>query len=275
MNITEYLDYRKYLKDFYLQKKEANPDYSYRLFMKKGGLSSPSHLKMIMDGERNLTSNTIPKYIKALGLTNKTEIEFFENLVHYSQAKNQETKLDYFNRLLEQKRKKGLSPLELEQYDFLSTWYHVVVYVLIDLPGFKNDLDWLALKLKKKVSKRHIQNALENLKKLSLIEDDPIKGLRQTQGALSTPDADMKSQAIYEYHKSMITLANHSLDEDLVSEREFNGVTFPIDKDKLPLLKEKIREFRKEINELTSNMESAKDVYQLNIQLFPLTKDLQ
>ncbi len=274
MNVTDYLDYRNYLKDFYQYKKDKNSDYSYRVFMKRAGISSPSHLTMIIDGDRNLTAKTIPKYIKALGLESKNDIHFFENLVHYSQAKNQDEKISFFNKLLEHKRKKGLSPLELEKYDFLSTWYHVAIYVLIDLPSFRNDIEWLLLKLKKKVSKSHIESALKNLKKLGLIEDDPVKGLRQTNGALSTPDSEMKSQAIYKYHKSMITLAGHSLNEDAIEEREFNGVTFPIDKNKLHLIKEKIREFRKEINEIASNIEDSKDVYQMNIQLFPLTKDL-
>ncbi|MBT4792807.1 MAG: DUF4423 domain-containing protein, partial [Halobacteriovoraceae bacterium] len=38
-------------------------------------------------------------------------------------------------------------------------------------------------------------------------------------------------------------------------------------------LKKMVRAFRKEINELTSNTEGADMIYQLNIQLFPLTKE--
>jgi uncharacterized protein (TIGR02147 family) len=69
----------------------------------------------------------------------------------------------------------------------------------------------------------------------------------------------------------MIELALDSLKNEARELREFNGVTLSISMDKLPLLKEKIRQFRKEINELTSNLEGADQVYQLNVQLFPLT----
>ena len=70
----------------------------------------------------------------------------------------------------------------------------------------------------------------------------------------------------------MIELAQDSLKNDSTDVREFNGVTMKISKEKLALIKEKIRIFRKEINEITSNMEDLDQVYQLNIQFFPITE---
>jgi uncharacterized protein (TIGR02147 family) len=66
-------------------------------------------------------------------------------------------------------------------------------------------------------------------------------------------------------------LAFDALKNKSQSEREMNGATLAIPKEKLPELKEKIRAFRKEINQLTSSYEGSEEVYQLNIQLFPLT----
>lgn len=270
-NITEYLNYRQFLQDFYLSKKKGNASYSYRVFINKGDLGSPSHLKMVIDGSRNLTLNTIPKYINAIGFKKKMESQFFELLVHYNQEENADQKIKYFNEIMALKRKQGLSTLEKHQFDLLAHWFHVAIYVLIDLDNFKVDLDWIAERLRKKVSSRQVREALDSLETIGLIEKDEVKGYRQVSGALSTAD-DLRHLSVHSYHKDMIELALDSLSNDPSEVREFNGVTLKISKDKLPLLKEKIRNFRREINELTSNMDGLDQVYQLNVQLFPLTE---
>ena len=270
-NITEYLNYRQFLQDLYLSKKKDNASYSYRVFVNKGELGSPSHLKMVIDGSRNLTLNTIPKYLKAIGFKKKVESQFFELLVHYNQESNADQKIKYFNDIMALKRKQGLSLLEKHQFDLLAHWFHVAIYVLIDLNDFRNDVDWISERLRKKVSAKQITDAIESLEALGLIQKDEVKGYRQTSGALSTAD-DLQHLSVYRYHKDMIELALDSLTNDSSEVREFNGVTLKISKEKLPLLKEKIRTFRREINELTSNMDGLDQVYQLNVQLFPLTE---
>jgi uncharacterized protein (TIGR02147 family) len=269
--ITDYLNYRQFLKDFYEAKKKENSSYSYRVFINRGELGSPSHLKMVIDGARNLTFNTIPKYQKAIGFKKKAESQFFELLVHYNQEMNPEEKIRYFNDIMGLRRKKGLSLLQKHQFDLLAHWYHVAIYVLIDLPGFVNDPEWISKRLRKKVTARQVEQVLESLETLELIERDETKGFRQASGALNT-DEDVQILSAHHYHKDMIELALESLKEDKLGVREFNGVTLQINKQNLDLLKEKIRAFRKEINELTSNMEGADEVYQFNVQLFPLTE---
>ncbi|WP_408095780.1 TIGR02147 family protein [Peredibacter sp. HCB2-198] len=270
-NIAEYLNYREFLQDFYLSKKKVNASYSYRVFVNKGELGSPSHLKMVIDGSRNLTLSTIPKYVKAIGFKKKMETQLFELLVHYNQESDADQKIIYFNEIMNLKRKQGLSMLEKHQFDLLAHWFHVAIYVLIDLYDFKDDPEWISERLRKKVTARQVRETLDSLETLKLIEKDDIKGYRQTSGALST-DEDIKSLGAYRYHQDMLELALDSLKNDPLDVREFNGVTMKISKEKLSVLKEKIRAFRKEINELTSNMEGTDQVYQLNIQLFPLTE---
>lgn len=270
-NIIEYLNYRQFLQDFYLSKKKDNASYSYRVFVNKGELGSPSHMKMVIDGSRNLTLSTIPKYIKAIGFRKKSESQYFELLVHYNQETVPDKKIKFFNDIMALKQKQGLSILEKHQFDLLAHWFYVAIYVLIDLKNFKADPEWISDRLRKKVSTRQVLEALDALEKLQLIEKDPEKGYRQTAGALSTPD-DVQSMSIHRYHRDMIEEALYCLRNDPPHVREFNGVTLKISKDKLQVLKDKIRTFRKEINELTSNMEDVDQVYQLNIQLFPLTE---
>ena len=270
INIFEYSDYRQYLSDYYAQKKANNAGYSHRVFANQAGLSSPSHLLMIIRGERNLSMKTIPKFAEGLKLGAK-EKHFFELIVLYNQTKDLQTKAKHFGEIISMKASlAGSYKLEKEKFDFLSKWYAVAIYVLIDLKSFKPDPNWISKKLGGKVTATQAKETLENLLKLKMIEVDSITGLKQVPGTVTVAD-DTKSMAVFEYHQSMLRLAAEALRKNTQNEREMNGATISIPKSKLPELKEKIRAFRKEINQLASSFENPDEVYQLNVQLFPLT----
>lgn len=269
--IRKYMDYRKFLKDFYLAKKEISKDYSYRVFTRKAGVGSPSHLKMIMDGQRNLTNHTVYKYVNALGFKKKIDANFFELLVNYNQEQDADRKIELFHQVMKEKDKKGMSHLEQEQFNFLSQWHYVAIYVLVDMEEFSSDPEWITSKLRKKITKSNVEKAINDLIKIGLLEFDTEKGLRQTKGALDTTD-EIINMAVIPYHRNMINLALNYLEEGDWSLREFNGGTLPMNPKTLDILKTKIREFRREVNEMTDNLDNVSDVYQFNLQLFPLTE---
>ncbi len=213
---------------------------------------------------------TIPKFADGLKL-NLKEKRFFELLVLYGQTEDLQMKSKYFAEIISIKASlAGLHKLEKEKFDFLSKWYAVAIYVLVDLKNFKPDHAWISKRLGGKVTVSQVKETVENLLKLKMIEFDIVKGLKQVSGAITVAD-DTKSMAVYEYHHSMIRLASEALRKNTGAEREMNGATISIPKDKLPELKERIRAFRKEINQLASSYENPDEVYQLNVQLFPLT----
>lgn len=269
-NIFEYSDYRQYLSDYYVNKKSINSGYSHRVFAKQAGLGSPSHLLMIIKGERNLSIKTVEKFAEGLKLSAK-EKKYFELMVLFNQTEDLELKAKYFSEIMNLKISTNkLYRLEKEKFDFLSKWYVVAVYVLLDLKEFSSDPLWIVKRLGGKITPAQAKEALDNLIKLGMIEVDPVRGYRQTSGAITVPD-DTKSIAVFNYHQSMIRLGSEALRMVPQSLREMNGATITIPKDKLPEIKEKIRAFRKEINQLASSFENPSEVFQLNIQFFPLT----
>lgn len=265
-SLFDYSDFRQYLADSYAQKKRANPGYSHRVFAKQAGLSSPSHLLMIIRGERNLSMKTIEKFAQGLKLTTK-EKRYFELLVLLNQTEDLTLKAKYFSDIMMMKlAAKKLHKLEKEKFEFLSNWYVVAIYVLTDLADFHNDPHWIAKRLGGKITSSQVREALETLQKLGLLDES----FRQVAGAVTVPD-DTKSVAVFQYHRSMIALANEALRLLPVQEREMAGATIAVPKSKLPEIKEKIRAFRQELNRLASSYENPDEIYQLNIQLFPLT----
>lgn len=270
-SIFEYSDYRAYLSDYYANKKLANPNYSHRVFAAQAGLSSPSHLLMIIKGNRNLSMKTIEKFAEGLKLFSK-EKKYFELLVQFNQTDDLQLKAKYFSEIMMLKlNTKKLHSLEKEKFDFLSKWYMVAIYVLTDLKSFKNEPDWIAKRLGGKITSAQAKEAIETLLKIGMLEKSADGKLKQAAGAVSVAD-NTKSVAVYNYHQAMIRLASEALRALSPDEREMNGVTISIPKDQLPLLKEKIRAFRKEINQMASSFENPDEVFQLNVQLFPLTQ---
>ncbi len=78
--IYTYIDYRKFLKDFYHFKKSGIRRFSYRSFSEKAGFSSPNFIKLVIDGRKNLGKESIPKLCKAME-PNKKQTEYFSYLV--------------------------------------------------------------------------------------------------------------------------------------------------------------------------------------------------
>ena len=268
--IENYLDYRMFIKDHYAYQKSKNASFSFRSFALKAGLSSPSHFKMVADGTRNLSPKTLQKFIKGLSLDEKTA-NYFEALVYFNQAQDDESRSKCFKKLIELKSNRiDSTSLEDCSFEFLSNWYIVAIYVLIGSRNFKNDHQWIVKKLNSKVSLSEVKRALTLMLKLNLIKPDPEKGYVQSNGSISAAD-DTKNIAVYNYHKQMNQIAGDCLDKVDPDLREFNGATISISVEDLPLLKEKIRQFRKEINQLTSQELDGKEVYQMNVQLFPLS----
>ncbi len=65
-NVFSYEDYRTYLRDVYADRKRRG--LSHRGLARRAGLSSPSFLKAVMDGQKNLSPATAKRLAIAIGL---------------------------------------------------------------------------------------------------------------------------------------------------------------------------------------------------------------
>jgi uncharacterized protein (TIGR02147 family) len=101
--IQSYSDYRKFLLDHYRESKAGNPAFTFAAFARKAGLASPNYLKLVMDGDRSLTTANIHAFAKAMDLTG-AELDLFESLVLENQAETPLAKRYYGRRLRELRR---------------------------------------------------------------------------------------------------------------------------------------------------------------------------
>ena len=271
VSVFHYLDYRKFLRDWYQHAKNSRGSYSFRSFSKKAGFQSTNFLKLVMDGDRNLTEESVAKFTLALKL-NKQEQEFFRNLVFFNQAKTHEQKTFYYQKLLQSKKYSELKPIEKKQYEYYSTWYHPVIRELVISKGHDGSPESIMRQLEPEISITQVEHSLELLEKLGFIEKTKTGRYRQASSLIST-GAEVSSLVIFNYHKLLLSLCQEVMEAAAPARRDVSTMTLGIAKGRISQLKKKIQEFRQEVLKLVGDDNEPDEVVQLNIQLFPLTKD--
>lgn len=135
--IFDYLDYRLYLRDLYEFYKETTTYFSYRYFAGQAQLSSPSFLKLVMDGKRNLSQESTEKFIHAFRLDND-QAEFFRTLVSFNQSSSAHAKVRWYQDIQDQKNKKKLAGKTGQ--DFWSAWIDMANEQIKSGPHTSNEI---------------------------------------------------------------------------------------------------------------------------------------
>ena len=86
-DLYTYLDYRRYLRDWFQARKRANPRFSHRAFVRKAKQRSPSALSDVIEGRRNLTPANAEAFADAMALDGEDR-DFFGLLVNLDQTRD-------------------------------------------------------------------------------------------------------------------------------------------------------------------------------------------
>ena len=269
--IYDYVDHVMYMKDMVEYLKKESKVFSFRYFAKKSGFASQSALKFFLDGKRNLTSDSILKVAKGFQL-DSTESKYFENLVKLNQESSNEKKTQYFEQMLKVQKKKNIRLSSSDQYEYFSKWYNPVVRELVRCKDFQGDPKWIARRIFPMISVIEARESLRLLERLGMIQKDVTGKYIQSDRAVTT-EREILSMVARNFHREMGKQAIDSLDAVPKDRRDFSGITFGLPSHMVQKLKDKLNEFREELNSTLGSLDEETDeVYHLNIQLFPLTK---
>lgn len=225
---------------------------------------------LVIQGKRNLTEESLKKFIVGLGL-NKQEQEFFRNLVFFNQAKTHHDKNFYYQKLLQSKKLNQLKPIEKEEYEYYSTWYHPVIRELVISKDFDGTPEWIAKKIFPSVAPAHVLKSIELLEKMEFIRKNGDGRWEQVSTLVST-GPELTSVVVHNYHKSLLDLSKEVMDQLSLQYRDVSSLTLGVKRERLGELRTKIREFRQEILKLASADVEPEEVVLLNMQLFPVTR---
>jgi uncharacterized protein (TIGR02147 family) len=270
VHVFDYTDYRQFLRDFYAAQKAHSRAFSHRAFSRRAGLRSSNFLSLVMKGERDLSAEMSPRFAKACGLS-KREADFFCDLVGYGQAKTTDEKQRWHERLARFRKFREAHHLVGEQTAYHAHWYMPAIRELVSLPSFTEKPKWIASQLEPPIAERQAAEAIDTLCRLGLLVRDGHGKLRQAQPLVTTGAGPLGHQ-VFVYHRGMLDLAKRALDHLPREERDISSLTLCVAESTLPLLKQRIREFRHELLQLAEQEASPERVVQVNFQMFPLSR---
>jgi len=269
-----YSDYREFLREYYLSQKNAIPKMTFRLFAERAGFSSASFQKLVMDGKKNLTKESILKISRALRLNKKAE-EYFEVLVFFNQGKTVEDKKHYLKKIDSFRKKNKPGNLLPKDFEYLKEWYHCVIREMVDFPDFKEDLDYIRKKLFYPLRPDAIQKSINFLIETGFLIRDENGKLTKKDKTLAT--GDIHDREIFgtiarNHHLSMVDLAHKAISNLSKDERSVSNTTLGVSAGAYEAIVKRIEQMRLEVLEIAAADRFADQVFQLNVNLFPLTK---
>lgn len=269
LDVYRYLDYRRLLGDYYRAKKAEGRGFSFRQFSRRAGLKSPNYLKLVMDGDRNLSVSMAERFAEAIGLEGDARA-YFTDLVAFNQAKSSTERNEGYARLTRFRAYRSAHALDMAHGAYFSTWYMPAIRELAARDDFEADPGWIASRLLPRISRQEAQRALETLLELGLLVRDGDGRVVQGDSLVST-GPETTGLFIGNYHRGMMERAAESIDLVPAQDRDISSLTLCLGDDGLRRLKSRIQRFRRELLELSDLEDHPAQVVQVNFQLFPLT----
>lgn len=269
LDLFTYTDYRKFLKDYYEEQKARDPKFSHRYFTLKVGFSSSGYFSDVLTGKKNLSLAFTLKFARALKLKREEE-EYFINLVGFNQAKTLEEKNRHYEKMMTSGKVRQ-DMLESDKYEYFGKWQYAAVREALHYLAIGDDWKSLGRSLDPPLSAKEARRCVEVLEGLGLAAKDAQGHWRPTSAALSI-GGGFTGLHVANFHRNTLELAIRALDVFPPEQKGFSTLTLPLTGDKIRKAKLAIKNLRMYLLALAENGKNADRVYQVNFQMFPVTR---
>ena len=268
--IVEYQDYHAFLSDYYEERKRTSA-FSWREFAKIAGFVSPSYLKMVCEGKSNLSKVAMGRVAQAVGLVGH-EVEYFEAMVQFGNAKNDEQKKKFLEQMNSMALSHKVRIVDKDAFEYYDTWKNPVVRELAPLmPGaMPGDI---AKACAQDVSALDVRKSLSFLERAGFLKQVRENVYEQTEKSVEGSKEGLPL-AIRSMHRAMGNLAVDSLNRFTPDVRNVTGITMGVNREAFEKIVAVLDECCKKITEIANECSDITQVYRLNLQLFPLSKEI-
>ncbi len=273
ISIYNYLDPIEYINAIYEYLKVNKRYFSLRSWANKMGLKEATPLSQVLKRKRALPANYVQRISEYLKLPEKDQ-EYFMAIVEIANSKNEEVRSFWINKAHQLYSKANFNQKILgeEEFAFFYDNLTILLMEIIELQNFKLDPKWIQNQLYFPIEASKIQSVYEDLfSKGYLIKDENGKITKTSKHI--TSQHDIGSIWVKKFHEIALKNATEAVYKQSEQEREFGSYILPINSEKLPEIKQRIREFTKELiasYDTTNNQ--ADSVYQFNVNFFAQAK---
>lgn len=268
--IIEYQDYHLFIRDYYDDRKRRSY-FSWREFAKLAGFASSTYLRLVSEGKSNLSRVTMDRMVGAMELVGY-EVPYFKAMVNFCNAKNETAKAKFLGEMQSIALEYKVRIVDKEAVEYFDGWKNSVVRELAPLmrgatPGK------MAKACCNEISAAEVADSLAFLTKAGFLKKDPSGAYRQTEKNVVASKEGM-AYAVHAFQKKVGDLGIEAIERFGADSRSISGITLTVNRDSYERIAREIDEFRKRIIAIASDTEDANRIYQMNLQFFPMTWDV-
>jgi uncharacterized protein (TIGR02147 family) len=268
-SIYAYTDYREFLRHELARKQGRNASFSMRAAAARMNIGTGT-LNRILNGSRNIGPALLPAIVSFLGLRSR-EAEYFSLLVQLSRTSHPGKKNRLYEQILRMHRE-SRSVIPEQKYNLFEQWECLALHQLLRIVPDCSDPELLSAMLTPKVSAARIRRALDMLEHGGMIYANNMGGYSPVEISLTTGEA-WQSMAINGFQRTAARLAMNALDIFKKTERDISTLTVCLSPESFAAACDILRKTRREIMALDENETHPQKVYQMNFQLFPLSRE--
>jgi uncharacterized protein (TIGR02147 family) len=274
--VFDYLDFRKFLKDYFKENKVHCPFFSYKYFARKAGFNNKGFMYNIINGSKRLSTSNVLKLCSAIGL-DKKEREYFQNLVAFNQAESPLERDHIFKQMetltVPSRRPAQVRTVRRDQYELYSKWYHSALRALAGMNKEKKESAWFARRLFPAIKGREARRSLELLVRLGLLRKTDAGVYKLGDPVISTGH-EVKNTALLNFYLQHLVLASSALKTLPATKRRFEGITLGISWKSYEKICAEFESFVEKACSIAAEDSDADMVYQCMLQLYPLSKNV-
>jgi uncharacterized protein (TIGR02147 family) len=233
-----------------------NPQYSLRAFAKYLAIDHAT-ISQLMRGKRPLTARTILRLGTRLGLDRSAIDRYAAHEAFWGRAAADEATLSEVRQLAN------------DTANVISDWYHYAILELTRLDHFKPDSRWIARILG--ISADEVNIALSRLTRLGLLEMVDRERWIDKSGNTTASLSEFNQAAVQRLSEQVRRLMLSALGTVPAGRCEHSSTTLALSRAQLPNVVERIARFRRELIAMLDQNRARDDVYQLEINFFPVT----
>ena len=269
--ITEYNDYRCCMQDFYDERKRTG-SFTWREFARLAGFTSPTYLKLVCEGKSSLSELGIERVASAMNLGG-FECAYFRYLVRYNQAKDDETKKNAFASMKDIAKANRIRVVDADAFTYFESWKNPVLRELVAMmPGATPEA--VAEMCWQPITADEVRKSLDFMVSVGILKRKSKNVYVQTDKGL-VGNSDVMPLVVRSMHREMAGFAQKAIDAFDIQERDVSGVTMGIDRDAYEQIVRELDSCRRKIVAIANMSKEPCQVYRLNLQMFPLSKNTQ
>jgi len=265
--ISEYLDYRHYLRDATAAIKETDSSFTFRHIAEATGIDS-GYVAKIFQGERHISAKLVEPFIALLNLS-EADAAYFRELFLFCKARSHREKDAHFKALISM-NSSGRGVLSADQYELFAHWYNLAVRECLSFFPFTNDYAALGRSLNPRISPAQARSAIRILEKLRLIEQAE-SGAWLTINPVWTTGEDTRSLAVITYQKALLDMAKEAYDRFAPENRHLSTLTLSCSQAEYDDIVSDIQALRSKLLKAAQNCPNPDRVIHCGFTVFPLS----